>query len=219
MRILRTRSAPAVAGDTTSQAQSGATSKYATFAETIAIMTQPTRNVSLFELFRGFATIGLLGFGGVAAISRHIIVEKSQWLSEKEYATILGMGQVLPGPNVVNASVVIGDRFQGVKGSLISVLGLMVPPICILLILASLYDNFSHLPGVNVALIGGAAAAAGMIIGTGLKMAQKIKPGVAGWLIIVAALVSILVLKWPLVYVVLGLIPSALALTYWLSKK
>ena len=58
-----------------------------------------------------------------------------------------------------------------------------------------------------------------MIIGTGLKMAQKIKPGVAGWLIIVAALVSILVLKWPLVYVVLGLIPSALALTYWLSKK
>ncbi|MCX7223425.1 MAG: chromate transporter [Burkholderiales bacterium] len=182
-------------------------------------MTQPTRDVSLFELFRGFATIGLLGFGGVAAISRHIIVEKSQWLSEKEYATILGMGQVLPGPNVVNASVVIGDRFQGVKGSLISVLGLMVPPICILLILASLYDSFSHLPGVNVALIGGAAAAAGMIVGTGLKMAQKIKPGVAGWLIIVAVLVSILVLKWPLVYVVLGLIPSALALTYWLSKK
>ena len=182
-------------------------------------MTQQARNVSLFELFRGFATIGLLGFGGVAAISRHIIVEKSQWLSEKEYATIIGMGQVLPGPNVVNASIVIGDRFQGVKGSLISVLGLMVPPICILLILASLYDNFSHLPGVNVALIGGAAAAAGMIIGTGLKMALKIKPGVAGWLIIVAVLVSILVLKWPLVYVVLGLIPSALALTYWLSKK
>jgi hypothetical protein len=50
-------------------------------------------------------------------------------------------------------------------------------------------------------------------------MAQKIKPGAAGWLIIVAVLVSILILKWPLVYVVLGLIPSALALTYWLSKK
>ena len=173
-------------------------------------MTPAPRNVGLFELFRGFATIGLLGFGGVAAIARHIIVEKSQWLTEKEYATILGMGQVLPGPNVVNASVVIGDRFQGVKGSLVSVLGL---------ILASLYDQFSHLPAVNVALMGGAAAASGMIIGTGLKMAQKIKPGLAGWLIIAAALLGILVLKWPLVYVVLGLIPVALALTYWLSKK
>lgn len=182
-------------------------------------MTSADRNVSLFELFRGFATIGLLGFGGVAAISRHIIVEKSKWLSEKEYATILGMGQVLPGPNVVNASVVIGDRFQGVKGSLVSVLGLMVAPICILLILASLYDHYSHFPAVNVALMGGAAAASGMIIGTGLKMAQKIKPGVAGWLIITSALAGILILKWPLVYVVLGLVPTALVLTYWLSKK
>ena len=58
-----------------------------------------------------------------------------------------------------------------------------------------------------------------MIIGTGLKMAQKIKPGLAGWLIISAALLGILVLKWPLVYVVLGLIPIALALAFWLSKK
>ncbi len=182
-------------------------------------MTPAPRHVSLFELFRGFATIGLLGFGGVAAIARHIIVEKSKWLTEKEYATILGMGQVLPGPNVVNASVVIGDRFQGVKGSLVSVLGLMVAPICILLILAGLYDQFSHLPAVNVALMAGAAAASGMIIGTGLKMAQKIKPGLAGWLIIAAALLGILVLKWPLVYIVLGLIPVALALTYWLSRK
>lgn len=182
-------------------------------------MTSANRNVSLFELFRGFATIGLLGFGGVAAIARHIIVEKNKWLTEKEYATILGMGQVLPGPNVVNASVVIGDRFQGVKGSLVSVLGLMVAPICILLILAALYDQFSHLPAVNVALMAGAAAASGMIIGTGLKMALKIKLGVAGWLVIAAALLGILILKWPLVYVVLSLIPAALALTYWLSKK
>jgi chromate transporter len=94
----------------------------------------------------------------------------------------------------------------------------MVAPICILLILASLYDQFSHLPAVNIALMGGAAAASGMIIGTGLKMAQKIKPGLAGWLIIAAALLGILVLKWPLVYVVLGLIPVALALTYWLPS-
>ena len=89
-------------------------------------MNSPQRSISLFELFKGFATIGLLGFGGVAVMARHVIVEKYQWLSEKEYATILGMGQVLPGANVVNASVVIGDRFQGPKGSIVCVLGIMV---------------------------------------------------------------------------------------------
>ena len=78
-------------------------------------MNPPKRSIGLFELFKGFATIGVLGFGGVAVMARHVIVEQYQWLTEKEYATILGMGQILPGAQVVNASVVIGDRFQGPK--------------------------------------------------------------------------------------------------------
>ena len=89
-------------------------------------MTAPQRSISLFELFKGFATIGVLGFGGVAVMARHVIVEQYQWLTEKEYATILGMGQILPGANVVNASVVIGDRFQGPKGSIVCVLGILI---------------------------------------------------------------------------------------------
>ena len=178
----------------------------------------PARTISLSELFRGFAMIGILGFGGVAVMARHVIVEKYQWLSEKEYATVLGIGQVLPGANVVNASVIIGDRFQGTKGSLVSVLG-MIFPILILIVLAMLYNRFSGLPAVSIALTGAGAAAAGMVIATGLKMALKLKPGLAGWLIIGLAIASILVLRWPLVYVVLGLIPVALVLTLLLKRK
>ena len=100
-----------------------------------------SRVIGLAELFRGFATIGMLGFGGVAAISRHVIVEQYRWLSEKEYATVLGVGQVLPGANTVNAAVIIGDRFQGPKGSLVGVLGLMVLPILIVMALAALYNQ------------------------------------------------------------------------------
>ena len=137
------------------------------------------RSIGLFELFKGFATIGLLGFGGVAVMARHVIVEKYQWLTDKEYATILGMGQVLPGANVVNASVIIGDRFQGPKGSIVCVLGIMVLPILILLMFALLYDKFGQLPAVSVALTGAGAAAAGMVLATGLKMAIKVKLGVA----------------------------------------
>ncbi len=177
------------------------------------------RTVSLSELFKGFATIGVLGFGGVAVMARHVIVEKYQWLSEKEYATVLGMGQVLPGANVVNASVIIGDRFQGVRGSLVSVLGIMLFPVLILMALAMLYNRFSDLPAVSIALTGAGAAAAGMVIATGLKMAIKLKPGIAGWLIIGLAIASVLVLRWPLVYVVLILVPVAVMLTILVRKK
>jgi len=182
-------------------------------------MNTPERSISLFELFKGFATIGLLGFGGVAVMARHVIVEQYKWLSEKEYATILGMGQVLPGANVVNASVVIGDRFQGPKGSFVCVLGIMVLPIIILLLFAMLYDRFGQLPAVSVALTGAGAAAAGMVLATGLKMAIKVKLDLASWLIVGLAILGVLVWRVPMVYVVLALIPTALLVTAWLGKK
>lgn len=183
------------------------------------VATESKRTISLGELFRGFATIGVLGFGGVAVMARHVIVEKYKWLSEKEYATILGMGQVLPGANVVNASVIIGDRFQGVKGSIVCVLAIMTLPILILLGLAMLYNQFAYLPAVKVALSGAGAAAAGMVIATGLKMAIKVKPGLAGYLIIGMAIVAILFYRLPLVYSVLALLPVAFILTLLLKKK
>ena len=182
-------------------------------------MNTSKRSISLFELFKGFATIGLLGFGGVAVMARHVIVEQYQWLTEKEYATILGMGQILPGANVVNASVVIGDRFQGPKGSIVCVLGIMVLPIIILLLFAMLYNQFGQLPAVSVALTGAGAAAAGMVLATGLKMAIKVKLDLAGWLIVGLAILGILVLRMPMVYAVLALVPTALLVTAWLGKR
>ncbi len=182
-------------------------------------MNGGSRQVGLSELFRGCATIGLLGFGGVAAVARHVIVERYQWLTEKEYATVLGMGQVLPGANTVNATVMIGDRYQGVKGSLVCVAGMMLPPILILILLATLYKHFAHLQAVNFALTGAAAAAAGMVIGTGLKMAWRLKPTAIGLLIILLAIVGIAVLRWPMIWVIPVLIPTALALTAWGAKK
>jgi chromate transporter len=99
------------------------------------------------------------------------------------------------------------------------VLGIMVLPIMILLMLAMLYDKVGQLPAVSVALTGAGAAAAGMVLATGLKMAIKVKLDFAGWLIIGFAILGILVLRVPMVYVVLALIPTALVITAWLGKK
>src|ERR1017187_6305360 len=101
------------------------------------------RTVSKTKLFLGFLKIGLLGFGGIAPWARHVIIEERRWLTEKEFAAILGIGQILPGPNTMNASVMIGDRFQGVGGVLACLLGKMAMPLVIITSLAVVYQRYA----------------------------------------------------------------------------
>ena len=85
-------------------------------------------------IFLGFARIGLLGFGGVAAWARHVIVEERRWLTEREYAETAGLAQVLPGPNVGTAGIFIGRHFAGWRGAVAATAGLYVGPLVILLL-------------------------------------------------------------------------------------
>jgi chromate transporter len=159
------------------------------------------------ELFLGFARIGLLGFGGVAAIARHVIVEEREWLDDRDYAAVLGMGQILPGANTVNAAVIIGDRFHGPRGAIAAVLGLMAAPLAVLIAVAGLYSRFGDLPDVQAGLKGAAAAAAGLVIGTALKMARNLKPEPAAALAGAAAFAAAAIFAIPLVWTVLLLAP------------
>lgn len=169
--------------------------------------------VSRAALFFGFLKIGLLGFGGVGPVARHVIVADRGWLSDKEYATVIGLGKVLPGANTVNAAVIIGDRFQGPLGAAVAVLGLLAMPLVILVALASLYERFSDVPDVKVALGGAAAAAAGLVIGTALKMAQGISPTRVAVVIGLLAFVAVGLLHFPLLIVVVVLAPLAIVAT------
>src|SRR6202051_4829565 len=172
---------------------------------------EPRRSVSKRELFLGFLKIGLLGFGGIAPWARHVIIEERRWLTEKEFAAILGIGQILPGPNTMNASVMIGDRFQGVSGVLLCLLGQMAMPLVIVTSLAVGYQRYAAIPEVKAALVGAAARAAGLVFGTAQKMAQKIKPTPLALLIGTVAFATIGLLEWPLVPVVSGLVPLGIA--------
>jgi chromate transporter len=176
---------------------------------------QGRQTVSKSELFFGFLKIGLLGFGGIAPWARHVIIEERRWLTEKEFAAILGIGQILPGPNTMNASVMIGDRFQGVTGALLCLLGQMAMPLVIITSLAVVYQRYASVPEVKAALIGAAAGAAGLVLGTALKMAQKIKLTPLGLLVGLMAFGSIGLFEWPLVPVVLVLVPLGVAAAAW----
>jgi chromate transporter len=176
---------------------------------------QSRQTVSKSELFFGFLKIGLLGFGGIAPWARHVIIEERRWLTEKEFAAILGIGQILPGPNTMNASVMIGDRFQGIAGALLCLLGQMAMPLVIITSLAVVYQRYASVPEVKAALIGAAAGAAGLVLGTALKMAQKIKLTPLGLLVELMAFGSIGLFEWPLVPVVVVLVPLGVAAAAW----
>ncbi|HLI13720.1 MAG TPA: chromate transporter [Alphaproteobacteria bacterium] len=185
-----------------------------TSGERIRAESSPAPRISRKALFLGFLKIGLLGFGGVASIARHVIVEDRAWLSERDYAAVLGVGQILPGANTVNAAVMIGDRFHGASGAAAAVLGLMAMPIVILIALAALYARFSALPDVRVAIAGTAAAAAGMVIGTALKMARRLKPTRIALLFGLLAFAACGLLQLSLVLVVIVLAPLSVAAAF-----
>lgn len=169
--------------------------------------------MTLGELFRGYAKIGLLGFGGVAAIARHVIVEERRWLSERDYAEVLGLGQVLPGPNVGNAAIMIGRRFHGLAGALAATAGLYAGPLAILVALAVFYDRFGQEPALAPVMQGVAAAAAGMVIGMAVKMADRLRPP---WEMILVGLLSLVAgaaLRLPLPVIVLVLGPLGVFLS------
>ena len=105
------------------------------------------------DLFWGFLKIGMMGFGGVAMIARHVIVVDRGWLDEREYAALLGFGQVLPGANVTNMAIILGKRHAGLWGIVAAVSGLLLVPLISLLILATLYEQAAIFPQVSPAFI------------------------------------------------------------------
>lgn len=166
-------------------------------------------HVGRSDLFFGFLKIGLMGFGGVAPVARHIIVEERRWLSERDYATLLGIGQALPGANTVNAALMIGDRFQGPVGAALCVAGLMALPLVILIGVATLYESFAAYPSVEAAMSGAAAAAAGLIIGTALKIVRGLALGALTLIFGGAAFAAIALFGFPLLPVLAVLIPAS----------
>jgi chromate transporter len=167
------------------------------------------------ELFLGYLRIGLFGFGGVAAWARRVIVEEGRWLTEREYAEVLGLGQVLPGPNVGNAAVMIGRRFHGLPGALLATSGIYCAPLLILVVLSVLYDRYGTLPQVAPVMAGIAAAAAGMVIGTAAKMVGKLKLAPEAIVILALAALAAAWLRISLPLVVVVLAPLSIAASLW----
>ena len=160
------------------------------------------------DLFVSFTLLALQGFGGVLAVAQRELVERKRWLSPLQFAEDWAVAQTLPGPNVVNLSMMIGDRYFGLAGGLSALAGILLVPMLLVIGLAVLYSEFANIPQVAGAVRGMGAVSGGLIAATSLKMLATLKtnpmrmPTCLG----IAALtfVAVGLLRWRLAWVLLG---------------
>ncbi len=175
----------------------------------------PPHQPGLLELFLAFAKMSLAGFGGVLVWARRSIVEQHRWMTPEEFNETFALCHFLPGPNIVNLSVVFGSRFRGVAGGLAAFAGLVGPPMVIATILAALYSRYGEIDALRRTLAGVACAAVGLLFAVVFKMMMPLlkRRDVTGIVTLIAVFVAIGLIRWPLQIVLLVAIPLSLAIT------
>lgn len=173
------------------------------------------------QLFAVFFTIALSGFGGVLPFARRMLVDQRGWMTAEEFTETLSLCQTLPGPNVVNMSIVVGSRACGWRGSLAAFAGLVGAPVMIVIALGALYSRFGGVDAARHALLGLGAAASGLVVATAVRMAEpllKSRPIVAAPFI-AGAFVAVALVHVPLPYVLLALGPVSIGVAWWWRRR
>lgn len=178
----------------------------------------PAGPAGLGELFMAFTELALQGFGGVLPWVHRTLVERRGWLTRDEFVDLLGLAQLLPGPNVINLAVMAGDRWFGWRGSLAAVAGMMAAPTALVLGVALVYERFAHLAAVRGALGGMAAVAAGLVIATGVKLGAPLRRNARALAFAAAAFAAVALARWPLAWVVAVLAPAAVGAAWRMRR-
>jgi chromate transporter len=171
------------------------------------------------ELFFAFLRITLSGFGGTLPWTRRMFVEEKKWMTAEEFNDAYALCQFLPGPNIVNLTAVFGWRMRGWTGALAAWSGFLIFPFFLMVAAAIAYAYYSDVDALRRALRGLAAAAAGLLVATVIKMAlplfKRLGPGPV---IVIATGAAIGLMRWPLVTVLLVLAPVSIALAWWVRR-
>jgi chromate transporter len=175
---------------------------------------------SLSDLFWSMTRLALQGFGGVLAVVQRVLVDEKRWLTNEEFIEDWAVAQVLPGPNVVNLALMIGDRYFGLRGGLAALAGILAFPLLVVLVIAALFASVADMPVAQGALKGMGAVSAGLIAAVGLRLVTALKENVmsASVCIALAAMtfIAIAIIRVPLAWVLLGL--GAVA-TLWAYRQ
>ena len=164
---------------------------------------------SCTDLFVSMTLLALQGFGGVLAVVQRELVERKRWMTRDEFVEEWAVAQIMPGPNVVNLSLMIGGRYFGLRGAMAALAGILLAPLLVVITLALLYSHFAGNPQLANALRGMGAVASGLITATGLKLLAALRTHPLGMAACVgfgiATFLAIAVLRLPLAWVLAGL--------------
>jgi chromate transporter len=175
----------------------------------------------LIELFVAFAKMSLAGFGGVLVWARRGIVEQHKWLTADEFNETFALCHFLPGPNIVNLSVVFGSRFRGIPGGIAAFAGLVGPPMVIVTILGALYARYGEIDALRRILAGVSCAAVGLLIAVVFRMMMPLlkKRDLVGVPVLAGVFIAVGLLRLPLPAVLLVAIPLSIAITFALYRR
>jgi chromate transporter len=175
-------------------------------------------HIGALALFLTFSRITLSGFGGLMFWARYVLIERRRWLTEREFVDLLVLAQLLPGPNVLNLTVMVGYRFGGWTGAAAAVAGFLGCPCLVVVGMGILYQEYGALPQVQRALTGMSSVAAGLLLATVIKLATVLPRRWRPWLFGVLAFIGVGVFRWPLLWVMGGLAPWAFVAA-WKEKE
>jgi len=181
----------------------------------------PSTPPGLVALFVAFAKMSLAGFGGVLVWARRGIVDQHRWMTADEFNETFALCHFLPGPNVVNLSVVFGSRFRGIPGGLAAFAGLLGPPVVIVTVLAALYARYGEIDALRRILAGVSCAAVGLLISALFRMMMPLikQRDLIGLVIMAAVFVAIGLLRLPLPAVLLVATPLSIAIAFFIRRR
>jgi chromate transporter len=171
---------------------------------------------TVLDLFLAFSGVAVMGFGGVMPFARRMLVDQRQWMTPDRFNEALALAQFLPGGNILNLAVIVGQRFHGAAGSLAAVAGLLAGPVVIVSLLGLAYVRYGENASVRGALAGVAAAAAGLLLAMAGRMAEPlVRRGAAAPLALAGlAFVAIAVAGLPLASVLAVFVPVSVAIAW-----
>lgn len=131
----------------------------------------------LWQLFKAMFILSSCTFGGgfvIVSLMKKKFVEELKWFKEDEMLDITAITQSAPGPLPVNASIIIGYRMCGILGSLVAILGTIIPPMIIISIISIFYTEFCENKYISIALKVMRAGVAAVIIDVTIDLAKNV---------------------------------------------
>src|SRR5689334_3930189 len=176
---------------------------------------------SLAALFVAFARMSLAGFGGVLVFARRAIVDQHRWMTADEFNETFALCHFLPGPNIVNLSMVFGSRLRGLAGGVAAFTGLLLPPTLIMMMLAIIYARFGDVEVLRRILAGISCAAVGLLIAVVFRMMIPLlkRMDLVVLVLMLGVFTAIGVFRWPLQAVLVIAIPLSIAITCVMRRK